>query len=94
MNEKYEIIIKENGEEIKRVSTKGFLLTAMYEDDIYNTVRVDGVSSLEIVLLTNANEKLVDNMWAEIGVTSREKREIICRLVGMAKMAVEEGEEE
>ena len=25
MNEKYEIIIKENGEEIKRVSAKGFL---------------------------------------------------------------------
>ena len=94
MNEKYEIIIKEKGEEIKRVSAKGFLLTAMYEDDIYNTVRVDGVSSLEIVLLTNANEKLVDNMWAEIGVTSREKREIICRLVGMVEMAVEKGGEE
>ena len=95
MNEKYEIIIKENGEEIKRVSTKVFLLTAMYEDGIYNTVMVDcGVSNLEIALLTNDNEKLLDNMCAEIGVTSREKREIICRLVREAKMAVEEGDEE
>ena len=39
--EKYEIIIKENGEERKRVSAKGFLLTAMYGDSIYKTVMVD-----------------------------------------------------
>ena len=34
------------------------------------------------------------HLWAEIEVTSREKREIICGLVRMAKMAVEKGGEE
>lgn len=94
MNEKYEIIIKENGEEIKRVSTKGFLLTAMYEDGIHKSAGGDGISGLEVALLTNANEELIDEMWAEIGVTSREKREIICRLVGKEEMAVEKGGKE
>lgn len=92
--EKYEIIIKKNGEEIKRVSTKGFLLTAMHGDSIYKTVMVDGVSGLEVVLLTNANEGLVDDMWAACGVTIRKNREKICGLARMAKMAVEEGAEE
>lgn len=92
--EKYEIIIKANGEEIKRVSAKGFLLTAMYGDSIYKTVMVDGVSGLEVALLTNANEGLVDDMWAAYGVTIRKNREKICGLVRMAKMAVEEGAEE
>ena len=57
--EKYEIIIKDNGEEIKRVSAKGFLLTAMEEDGIYKSVMsvmTDKVSGLEIALLTIANE--------------------------------------
>ena len=93
MNEKYEIIIKENGEEIKRVSAKGFLLTAMYGDSIYKTVMIDRISGLEVALLTIANEELVDGMWAEIGVTSREKREIICSLVRVAKMADEKAKE-
>ena len=92
--EKYEIIIKENGEEIKRVSAKGFLLTAMYGDIIYKTVMVDGISGLEVALLTNANEGLVDQMWAKYGVTSRKEREKICSLVRVAKMAVEKGGEE
>ena len=94
MNEKYEIIIKENGEETKRVSAKGFLLTAMYGDSIYKTVMVDGISVLEVALLTNANEGLVDGMWAEIGVTSREEREKICELVRVINMAVAKGAEE
>ena len=93
MNEKYEIIIKENGEEINRVSTKSFLLTAMEEDGIYKSVMIDRISCLEVALLTNANEGLVDDMWAEIGVTSREKREIICSLVRVAKMADEKAKE-
>lgn len=92
--EKYEIIIKYNGEEIKRVSAKGFLLTTMYEDGIYNTVKVDGASGLEIALLTNANEELVNGMWESCGVTSRKEREKICRLARMAEMAEEKGGEE
>ena len=92
--EKYEIIIKDNGEEIRRVSAKGFLLTAMYGDSIYKTVMIDRISCLEVALLTNANEGLVDDMWAEIGVTSREKREKICGLTRMAKMALEKENEE
>ena len=44
MNEKYEIIIKENGEEITRGSAKGFVLMALEEDGIYNLVMVDEVS--------------------------------------------------
>lgn len=94
MNEKYEIIIKENGEEIKRVSAKGFLLTAVHEDGIFSSAGAYGISGADVALLTNANKKLVDDMWAKCGVTSREKREIICGLVSMAKMAVEEGDEE
>ena len=92
MNEKYEIIIKENGEERKRVSAKGFLLTAMYGDSIYKTVMVDGVSGLEVTLLTIANEELVDGMWESCGVT-RKEREEICGIARMAKMAVEKGDE-
>lgn len=92
MNEKYEIIIKANGEEIKRVSAKGFLLTAMYGDSIYKTVMIDGISCLEVALLTNASEGLVDGMWESCGVT-RKEREILCGLARMAKMAVEKGDE-
>lgn len=94
MNEKYEIIIKENGEEIKRVRAKGFLLTALYEETIYKSTMVDGISEIEPAVIINANEELVDELWESCGVTSREKREIICGLVRMAKMAVEEGAEE
>lgn len=92
MNEKYEIIIKENGEEIKRVSAKGFLLTAMEEDGIYKSVMGHEISGLEVALLTNANEELVDGMWAKCGVTIKEREEI-CGLTRMAKMAVEKGDE-
>lgn len=94
MNEKYEIIIKENGEEMKRVSAKGFLLTAVYEDGIFGLCEGDRVSSLDITLMTNANEELVDQMWAKYGVTSRKEREKICSLVRVAKMANEKGDEE
>lgn len=93
MNEKYEIIIKENGEEIKRVSAKGFLLTAVYENGIYSLTRADGISGLDVALITNESEELVDYMWAKGGVTSRKEREKICRLARMAEMAVEKGEE-
>lgn len=92
--EKYEIIIKENGEEIKRVSAKGFFLTAMDEDGIHKSAGGDGISGLEVALLTNANEELVDEMWAKCGVTSRKERETICRITRRAKMAVEKGGEE
>ena len=91
--EKYEIIIKENGKEIKRVSTKGFLLTAMKEDSIYKLIMTDGISGAEVALLTIANEGLVDGMWESCGVT-RKERETICGLARTLKMAVEEGNEE
>lgn len=91
MNEKYEIIIKDNGEEIRRVSVKGFLLTAMEEDGIYKSVMGHEISGWEVILLTNANEELVDEMWAECGTTSRKEREEICKLARMLKMAVKKG---
>ena len=93
MNEKYEIIIKENGEEIKRVSVKGFLLTAVHEDGIFSLAGGYGISGADVALLTNANEELVDEMWAKCGVTSRKEREKICGIARMAKMAVEKGDE-
>lgn len=91
--EKYEIIIKENGEEIKRVSTKGFFLTAMNEDGIYKLVKGHKISSLEVALLTIANQELVDEMWESSGVT-RKEREQSCRLARMLKIAVEKENEE
>lgn len=91
--EKYEIIIKENGEEIKRVSAKGFLLTAMEEDGIYKSVMGHGISGLEVALLTIANEKLVDEMWESSGAT-RKEREQSCRLARMIAMAVGKENEE
>lgn len=91
--EKYEIIIKDNGEEIRRVSVKGFLLTAVYEDGIFGLCEGDRVSSLDITLMTNANEELVDQMWAKYGVTSRKEREKICGLARRVEMAVEKGDE-
>ena len=93
MNEKYEIIIKYNGEEIKRVGVKGFLLTAMEEDGIYKSVMGHEISGLEVALLTIANEELVDDMWESSGIT-RKEREELCRLVRKAKMTVEKGAEE
>lgn len=89
MNEKYEIIIKENGEEIKRVSAKGFLLTVMYEDGIYNAAMVDKVSGLEIALLTIANEELLDKIWKDSGIESRALREAICKGAEKIKSVIE-----
>ena len=91
--EKYEIIIKDNGEEIRRVSVKGFLLTAVYENGIFSSAGGYGISGLELALMTNANEKIVDNMWGKSGVTSRKEREKICKLARVAKMAVEKENE-
>lgn len=90
--EKYEIIIKENGEAIKRVSTKGFLLTAVKEESIYTLAMANTISGIEAALLTNANEVLVNDMWESCGGT-RKEREKLCGLVRMAKMAVEKGAE-
>ena len=90
--EKYEIIIKENGEAIKRVSAKGFLLTVVKEKSIYSLEMANAISGYEAALLTNANEVLVNSMWESCGVT-RKEREAICGLVRMAKMAVEKGAE-
>lgn len=72
MNEKYEIIIKENGEEIKRVSAKGFLLTVVKEKSIYALAMANAISGFEAASLTNANEELVDGMWESCGVTRKE----------------------
>ena len=93
MNEKYEIIIKENGEEIKRVGAKGFLLTAVKEKSIYTLAMANAISGFEAASLTNANEGLVDGMWESCGVT-RKEREKLCGIARMAKMAVEKEEEE
>lgn len=92
--EKYEIIIKENGEEIKRVSVKGFVFTAVNEEGIHKVVMANGISGLELALMTNANEELIDQIWKDGGVESRELREKICEFARMAKMAVEKGDEE
>lgn len=92
MNEKYEIIIKENGEEINRVSTKGFVLMAVKEESIYTLAMVNTLSGFEAVSLMNANEVLVNGMWESCGVT-RKEREKICGIARMAKMAVEKGDE-
>ena len=91
--EKYEIIIKENGEEIKRVSAKGFLLTVVKEKSIYSLAMANAISGFEAASLTNENEGLVDGMWESCGVT-RKEREELSRLVRKAKMAVEKGGEE
>lgn len=92
--EKYEIIIKDNGEEIKRVSAKGFLLTAVNKDDIFSLCAADRISGLDLTLLTNVTEEHVDEMWAQSGVTDRKEREKICRVVRMAEMEFEKGAEE
>ena len=91
--EKYEIIIKENGEEIKRVSAKGFLLTAMYEKGIHKSAKGHEISGLEAALLTIANEDLVDEMWESSGVT-RKERKTLCRIARRVEMAVEKWNEE
>lgn len=91
--EKYEIIIKENGKEIKRVSAKGFFLTGVKEEGCYSLAGGNGISGLDVALLTNANEELVDQMWAKCGITSRKEREKICGFARMAEMAVEKENE-
>ena len=92
--EKYEIIIKENGEEKQRVRAKGVVFTAVREEGIHKLAMADGISGLEIALMTNANETLIDSIWENCGVTSRKAREEICGLVRMAQMMAEKENEE
>lgn len=88
--EKYEIIIKENGEEIKRVSAKGFLLTAVKEESIYTLAMANTISGFEAALLTNANEGLIDQIWKDGGIESRGLREAICKKVEQIKSSINE----
>lgn len=90
MNEKYEIIIKENGEEIKRVSAKGFAFTTVSEKGIHGLFEVDRISGLELALMTIANEELIDKLWKDSGIESRELREAICKKVEQIKSFTEE----
>ena len=92
MNEKYEIIIKENGEEIKRVGAKGFLLTVVKEKSIYSLEMANAISGYEAASLTNANEVLVNSMWESCGVT-RKEREKICGIARMVQMMAEKENE-
>ena len=93
MNEKYEIIIEENGEEIKRVGAKGFLLTVVKGKSIYTLAMANAMSGLEVALMINANEELVNEMWESFGVT-RKERKTLCRIARRVEMAVEKGNEE
>ena len=88
--EKYEIIIKDNGEEIKRVSTKGFVFTAVSEEGIHGLFEVDRISGLDVALLTIANEELIDKLWKDSGIESQELREAICKKAEQIKSFVDE----
>ena len=90
MNEKYEIIIKGNGEEIKRVSAKGFVFTAVSEKGIHGLFEVDRISGLDVALLTIANEELIDKLWKDSGIESQELREAICKKVEQIKSFIDE----
>lgn len=90
MNEKYEIIIKENGEEKQRVSAKFFVFTAVSEESIRKLAMVNGISGLEFAWITNANEELLDKIWKDCGVESRELREDICKEAEKIKSFIEE----
>lgn len=79
MNEKYEIIIKDNGKEIKRVSAKGFVFTAVSEEGIHKVSMANGISGLELELMTNVNEELIDQIWKECGIESRGLRKIFAK---------------
>lgn len=70
----YEIIIKEDGEEKQRVSAKGFVFTVVNERGTYELAMVDGISSLEIALMINANKKLIDQIWKDCGFVKLRKR--------------------
>ena len=89
MNEKYEIIIKENGKEIKRASAKGFVFTAVSEEGIHK-VSMAAVSGLEIALMTIANKELLDKIWKDCGIESRALREAICKDAEKIKSFIEE----
>lgn len=90
MNEKYEIIIKEKGEEIKRVSAKGLVFTAVSEEGIHGWAKVNGISGLELALMTMANEELIDQIWKDGGIESRGLREAICKKVEQIKSSINE----
>lgn len=90
MNEKYEIIIKENREEIKRMRAKGFVFMAVNEEGIRRVAMADEISGLELALMTNANEELIDLAWKECGIESRALREAICKKVEQIKSSINE----
>lgn len=79
MNEKYEIIIKEDGKEIKRERAKGFVFTAVSEEGIYKLAMANGISVSELALMTNANEELIDEIWKTCGVEIRELQKILVK---------------
>lgn len=85
----YEIIIKENGEEKKRVSAKGFVFTAVSEEGIHK-LSMAAVSGLEIALMTIANKELIDQIWKDGGIESRALREAICKTVEQIKSIIDE----
>ena len=62
MNEKYEIIIKENGEEIKRVSVKGFAFTAEREEKIYTLAKANEKIGVELTFMTDVNAQTTDQL--------------------------------
>lgn len=88
--EKYEIIIKENGEEIKRMRVKGFVFTAVNEEGIHRVARADGISGLELAWMTNANEEFIDLIWKDCGIESRALREDICKKAEQIKSSINE----
>lgn len=90
MNEKYEIIIKENGEEKQRMRVKGFVFTAVNEEGIHRLEMANRINGWELALMTNANEELIDEIWKDVGIESRGLREAICKKVEQIKSSINE----
>lgn len=50
----------------------------------------DGISGLELALMTNANEELIDLTWKNCGVETRALREAICKKAEKTKSVIDE----
>lgn len=80
MNEKYEIIIKEDGEEKKRVSAEGFSLFTVSNGSIKGKSLLPNATGGTVMTLIDALQDTIDRLWNDIGVDNEKERKLLLLL--------------
>ena len=72
--EKYEIIIKENGEEKETINAEGFCLFTVSNGKIGGKALLPNATGCTVMTLISALQEIIDSMWNQIGVDSEKER--------------------